>query len=1035
MSFTDSRIGYDLLNDVDWLKTEFRRRFSSELNLSRPVTFNEKVQAYKLQYRDPLLPLLADKFAVRNYVAKTIGEQYLIPLIGCYESVGAVPIQELPDKFIIKATHGSGWNLLCMDKRTFDWDSEKVKLDEWLHTNFYLRFREWAYKDIPPRIVIEHLLQDENGRIPVDYKFFCFNGDPKLIQVDFDRHENHTRSLYDVNWKKLDVTFLYPDHPTPAPRPEDLDAMLSLAGKLSTGLPFVRVDLYKLPPKIYFGEMTFYPGAGFDKFDPPGWDELIGRNFDVSQFGHTRSDAEEPPLNAYDPFANDYDLTHLEQITTKRYGFQFFVTPRFKSHYSDLVYEETTALLIRQNAKGVGTFIDVGAHYGFFDVLVGLSNPHCKILAFEPIPENSEILRKNLAQNNVDASVYEFAVSDRPGRASFQVSVASDNSGFTANPSVDIARKIEINVVQLDQYLPDFPTGPVLIKIDTEGNEIRVLKGMQKLIEKCDDLRLVIECNKKCLEANGESPQTLLYYLNQLGFDVFFIQDEESRNLRYRPGSAWTDYMGGKTSCNLFCIKKSRSLSVVLFSHSSGLYGAERRMLELASELIADYGALCTVYVPDDGPLVERLGEIGVSMVLGRYHRWCWWPGNDPGPQPNKVEYEKLFTSSLEWLLHELPELKRLAPDVVLSSSIVIEWGAIAAALLNCPHVWLVNEFGELDHGLQFYLPFSQVINIIQSASNKIVTNSKSVQKKLFGEPGGENVETIYYHFGEVYSNSHGGDQKAFNFPKAVKLLLVGYVAPSKGQEDAVLAVIELVKQHRDVELVMVGSGQATYLEKLQRMVGNALLQDRVHFVPFRVNVRPLFSEADIIIVCSRNEAFGMVTAEGLLHGKAVIGTNTGGTPEIIDDGETGLLYEPGNIPQLVSQIKRLMDDLDLRNALGERGSRFARKTFTRDNFGGRYHDILLSLKSAKNPRSRQLQDLLNSLLISLFAGQDQALFQLSEVQRENDRLNTLLLSAQTTIIALRNSSSWRITTPWRVLGTLAHTVANAARKLVRNMG
>ncbi len=737
---------------------------------------------------------------------------------------------------------------------------------------------------------------------------------------------------------------------------------------------------------------------------------------------------------------NAYDPKNIVKITTKRFGFELYTDTESRSKYSDIAFEEMTALLVRQNVKAMGVFVDVGANHGFYEVLVGHSNPNCKILAFEPVPENFVILRKNLELNKVQASVFEAAVSNQASRSAFQVSEQTGLSGLIANREAGILKEIAVDVVTLDMFLDQIPDVPLLVKIDTEGNELNVLDGMRKLIQTRQDIRLVLELHPGCLASNRASPEVLLDLLDQLGFDVFVVQDVELRYVRYRPGSVWTDYMGERTYRNLFCVKKSQSLNLVFFSHSSGLYGAERRLLELASELVADYGALCTVYVPDSGPLEERLVDIGVSVVLGRYHRWCWWSGNDPGPQPDQVNYEKQFSFSIDWLLHELPELKRLAPDVILTSSIVIVWGAMAATLLNVPHVWMIHEFGELDHGLKFYIPFSEVTNFILSASNKVITNSRAVQKELFGESRATNVETIYYHFGDLYPDVQKDDQKVLINSASMNLLLVGNIIPSKGQEDAVRALVELVNQrNRDVALAIVGSGQATYLDKLRRMVEDAHVQERVHFVPFQMNVRPLFSQADIILVCSRCEAFGSVTVEGLLHGKAVIGTNTGGTPEIIHDGETGLLYEPGNIPQLVSQIERLMEDMDLRKALGERGSSFARETLTRVKFGGRYRNILLTLKSEKNPRSRHLQDLLYSLFILLFASKDQSLktfqvqlsekqgelqvltvqlsekqVQLSEIQRENKRLITDLMITQAKWVEMQNSLTFYLATRYR---------------------
>ena len=645
-----------------------------------------------------------------------------------------------------------------------------------------------------------------------------------------------------------------------------------------------------------------------------------------------------------DLFANDYDLSHLEKITTKRYGFNLFVTPRFKYHYVDMVYEETTALLMRQNAKGVSTFIDVGAHYGFFDVLVGLSNPKCKILAFEPVLENCEILRKNLALNNINASVYQFAVSDQPGRASFQVSDASDNSGFIANPAVGVVRNIETDVVQLDQYLSQIPDGPVLIKIDTEGNEIKVLEGMQKIIEKCSDLRLVIEFNPVCLEANGESPQALLDKIFELGFDTFFIYDEEGRYEKYHQGQEWRDFMGERTYRNLYCARKNRTTNVLIFSHSSMLAGAERSTLELVKELTSDHGTICTVVLPSPGLLEGLLQQAGAATLIAPLNWWC------AGTEPlDNAEIRQLYSQSFGWLIENLQILRQINPDVVLTSTLVIPWGAVAAYLLKRHHIWNVHEFGELDHGLKFFLPFPQILSFIEESSDKIVTCSKAIQIELYPHQDSNKIDTIYYYINipDKKNVSDESNDNYFLLPDALHLIISGTVIKSKGQEDAVRAVIELIKNRkRKVELVIAGYAQPDFLSYLQEIINAEGVSDYIHIVPFQENIISIVNSADIVLVCSRMEGFGRVTLEAMLMEKAVIATNTGGTKEMIFDGETGLLYTPGNYIRLADQIEKLLDDPNERLNLAHNAYRFAKKTFTKKKFGGEYHKILVDLKN-----------------------------------------------------------------------------------------
>ena len=270
------------INDEMFTKIQFLYKQKRWLNLDVPRTFNEKIQWLKLRHRDPRLTRLVDKYAVRDFVRERIGEDYLIPLLGVYEHADDILFKQLPARFAIKATHGSGWNLLCFDKDQYDWELAQRKIAHWLNLNFFQVGREWAYREVPPRIICEELIDDGNGQSPPDYKFFCFHGEPQLIQVDLNRFSGHQRNLYDTQWNLMPVEFEYPVG-NPEPRaPANIGEMMDVAKLLSDGFPFVRVDLYSTQGKIYFGEMTFFPEKGVGRFRPYRFDEEFGRHLDLS---------------------------------------------------------------------------------------------------------------------------------------------------------------------------------------------------------------------------------------------------------------------------------------------------------------------------------------------------------------------------------------------------------------------------------------------------------------------------------------------------------------------------------------------------------------------------------------------------------------------------------------------------------------------------------------------------------------------------------------------------------------------------------
>jgi hypothetical protein len=263
----------------------FRRYLKQPLHLDPPITFNEKIQWLKLFRSSPFYASLVDKYTVRNYVQSKVGAKYLNEIYGVFSSATDIDFNKLPEKFALKATHGSGWNIFCSDKSLLDMASTRTQLQKWLNMNFYRFSREPNYRAIPPRILCEHFLESDESFGLLDFKFFCFHGHVEVIQVDFDRYTNHTRNMYDREWSLYPFTYIYANHATGIKRPENLDEMIQTAETLAGKIPFVRVDLYNLKSRILFGEMTFTPESGFGIIRPVEWDFRLGAYLDTSQQG------------------------------------------------------------------------------------------------------------------------------------------------------------------------------------------------------------------------------------------------------------------------------------------------------------------------------------------------------------------------------------------------------------------------------------------------------------------------------------------------------------------------------------------------------------------------------------------------------------------------------------------------------------------------------------------------------------------------------------------------------------------------------
>lgn len=243
------------------------------MNIKKPTTFSEKIQFLKTHPAHPDEISLADKYAVREYVSKTIGAEYLVPLVGngVYYNANDIDFNKLPNEFVLKLTKGSGYNLICNDKSQLNIESTRKILKEWLHVQPYYMSREPQYKG-KPALICEQMLEYNI----TDYKFFCFHGKPSYVELYIDRQGKHKKLFYDMNWQKAGFTTANDMCDYSIEKPEEFDLMIDLATKLSKDISFVRVDLYIHNSKVYFGELTFHPAGGYTPITPPEWEYKLG---------------------------------------------------------------------------------------------------------------------------------------------------------------------------------------------------------------------------------------------------------------------------------------------------------------------------------------------------------------------------------------------------------------------------------------------------------------------------------------------------------------------------------------------------------------------------------------------------------------------------------------------------------------------------------------------------------------------------------------------------------------------------------------
>ncbi len=276
---------FDNLSDEMYLKIKYLYRMKKILNLKNPVTYNEKLQWIKLYDRKDIYTTMVDKDEAKKYVAERIGTEYIIPTYGIWNNANEIDFDKLPEQFVLKCTHDSGSIIVCSDKKSFSCEDAREKLNKSLEQCAFLYGREWPYKNVKRKIIAEKFMIDEKDEELRDYKFFTFNGEPKILYIAQGRGsgEETVADFFDMEFNHLDMRI---DHEMskelPHP-PKNFELMKELAKKLSEGTPELRVDFYEVNGKVYFGEMTFFHCSGFAPFRPEKWDYTLGEWIELPQ--------------------------------------------------------------------------------------------------------------------------------------------------------------------------------------------------------------------------------------------------------------------------------------------------------------------------------------------------------------------------------------------------------------------------------------------------------------------------------------------------------------------------------------------------------------------------------------------------------------------------------------------------------------------------------------------------------------------------------------------------------------------------------
>lgn len=275
---------FNWMDDELYLRIAFRIRMGERLNLENPQTLNEKLQWLKLYDHRPEYVTMVDKYEAKKYISNIVGDEYVLPALGVWDSFDKINFDNLPNQFVLKCTHDSGGIVICRDKSEFDFSKARKKINKCLKHNYFYGSREWAYKNVKPRIIAEPYVLDESGVELKDYKIFCFNGVPDYVEVDFNRWIEHKLNPYDFDWNPLNFCDDSPnDYSANIPKPMQLEKMRELAATLSKNYPFMRVDFYSINDNIYIGELTLQPGSGYIQYHPKDRDLFYGKKLELKR--------------------------------------------------------------------------------------------------------------------------------------------------------------------------------------------------------------------------------------------------------------------------------------------------------------------------------------------------------------------------------------------------------------------------------------------------------------------------------------------------------------------------------------------------------------------------------------------------------------------------------------------------------------------------------------------------------------------------------------------------------------------------------
>jgi len=664
-----------------------------------------------------------------------------------------------------------------------------------------------------------------------------------------------------------------------------------------------------------------------------------------------------------DYLKDDYNLNSLVETKPANDDFAMFVTPRYKNTYEQ-GYEYFSTRVFKNQIRSADLLIDIGANYGYYSLLGLSTNPDLRVIAVEPIEENFSVLNKNVKQNaflSERVKLVNAAVTSKSGKIKFYKSEASDNSSVLKHPNSSTLAEIEVDAVTVDDLIENENISRLFIKSDTDGNELEVLKGLQKTFERYDEITLLIEVNPKMLKLADTAASAIVDFLKERGFYIYGIDDTKAILLPFtlKQNQIMMDAIFTKSYYNILCVKKkTQPLSVVFFSHSSNLMGAERSLLDMIGGL-QSRGVFCTTVVPNSGVLNEKLTDLGCGVITldQDYNSW-WWANKDN--EVKRSDIVNCYDYVVNNLVHEIEMIK---PDCIYSQTIVSPWGAVVANKLGIPHFLSVREYGELDHGLHFYYGFNESLLSFYNDSSYIFAISSDVKNTLFPDDPDSKISVIYSKVDFDAANNHSAKPLDDG---SCHIGIFGSISIEKGQKDFVASCIDLLKKHKNIVCHIIGMPvDQLYYNEIVDDINISGFSDNFVLHGYTSDPYSIMLNMNIVISCSRKEALGRTLIESTLSGKPVIYANDGGPKELFKDKTHGLSYEVNNSHDLSEKIEMYLDNYDYALQLAKNAKEHILSTLTDENYSGKVYNKLLSIKESsmqkQNHKVGSVENLLNA--------------------------------------------------------------------------